>query len=68
MQKAERKNKLSKYPFASVQVGETFNVERSDVVSMKNSLTLYNKRHGESIAIDYGFNYELDKVVVTRIS
>ena len=63
----KRKNRISKYPFGRKDIGETFEVDRTDVASMKVALKAYNIRHDESIDIDYAIQ-DNGRVLVTRIS
>lgn len=61
-----RKNKMSKYPFGRTDIDGTFEIDKSDVPSMKTALKAFNNRHGESLAIDY-YESQPGRVLVTRI-
>lgn len=65
METAKRKNKLSKYPFARTDLGETFEIDKADLSSMKISLTAYNIRQSENISIDYT-EITPGRILVTR--
>lgn len=62
---ATRKNKLSKYPFARIDIGSTFEIDKSNLSSMKIALSAYNERHGEHLTIDYAEN-EPGRILVKR--
>lgn len=62
---ATRKNKLSKYPFARIAIEGTFEIDKSDLSSMKIALSAYNERHGENVEIDYAEN-EPGRILVKR--
>lgn len=64
---ATRKNKLSKYPFARIEVDGTFEIDKTNLSSMKIALGAYNTRHDEHIAIDYAEN-EPGRILVKRIA
>jgi hypothetical protein len=67
MELSKRKNKLSKYPFARTKIGGTFEIDKSDVQSMKIAMKAYNKRHGEDFDIDYEATAS-GAILVTRIN
>lgn len=61
-----RQNNIAKYKFKTLQVGGEFEVDKKDLISMKNSLRIYNKNHELNIVVDYT---EIDdKIIVTRTS
>lgn len=62
---AKRKNKLSKYPFARIEVDGTFEIDKTNLSSMKIALGAYNIRHDEHIEIDYS-EHEPGRILVKR--
>lgn len=47
-----QKHRRSKYGFAALIVGNSFEIEAIDYASMNSSLTKYNKKHGVKIVVE----------------
>jgi hypothetical protein len=67
MENIKRKNKISKYPFNRTAVNGSFEIEKSDLSSMKIALKAFNTRHSENLQIDY-YESKPGLVRVTRIA